>query len=135
MCQNLWLKDSRKISLLKTCNIINQRLTLTGLSKENILALPNGSINTAASVNSFLNLCEDVKGAQLYWPYVFWRYEMKSNLIWVIFEKYWNHKKKGQIRIYIIYSNTLKKNTLLCGLTGNLIGFIPEKHLALIMKN
>ena len=26
-----------------------------------MLAVPNGSINTAASVNSFLNLSEDVK--------------------------------------------------------------------------
>lgn len=82
-----------------------------------MLAMPNGSINTADSVNSFLNFSEDVKGAngfaQLFWPYVFWRYEMKSNLIWVIFEKYWNHKKKGQIRIYIIYSNTFKKKNLI----------------------
>lgn len=28
-----------------------------------MLALPNGGFNTAASVNSFLNLREDVKGA------------------------------------------------------------------------
>lgn len=43
------------------------------------------------SANSFLNLSEDGKGAsgfaQLFWPYVFWRSEMKLSLIWLIIEK------------------------------------------------
>ena len=50
-------------ALLRPWPTIYQRLTLTGLSEENMLALPNGGFNTAASVNSFLNLREDVKGA------------------------------------------------------------------------
>lgn len=105
-----------------------------------MLALPNGGFNTAASVNSFLNLREDVKGAngfaQLLWTHVFWRYEMKSNLIWLTSEKYYNHKKKRQFKIYVIYPDTLKKNLPYCvGFTGNLLVSIPEKHLALVVNN
>lgn len=62
---------------------------------------------------------------------------MKSNQIW--FEWYLKSieiiRKKDKLGYTLSILTRSKKKTLLCGLTGNLIGSIPEKHLALIMKN
>lgn len=79
-----------------------------------MLAVPNGSISTAASVNSFPNLSEDVKGAngfaQLFWPYVFWRYEMKSNLIWVYLKSTGIIRKKDKLGYTLSILTRSKKN-------------------------